>query len=331
MNLTEKSTEISKKIEQSYNIIITSHISPDGDAIGSMLGLYYFIKKHYNKKAKMFINGGINYNLRFLEGVDTIQKYDDKVMEQVISADLIFVLDLNDLSRLKEAGEAVAMSNAYKVLIDHHIEPKKFANLEFINTEATSTGELIYKIIDSLGGKFDNRIANALYTAIMTDTGSFRFDKTNSETHQIVARLIENGADPVKCYDEIYNQKTVQALKLLGLALARIDIYGNGKISIMSIRKSDFDEADAIEDDTEGFVSNTLSIKDVEVGVMITEREKGELRISFRSKGNFSIREVAAQFGGGGHKFAAGARTINQDFDIVKSQIVSELEKLFIL
>jgi phosphoesterase RecJ-like protein len=165
----------------------------------------------------------------------------------------------------------------------------------------------------------------------MTDTGSFCFEKTSAITHQIVAQLIENGADPVRCYDEIYNQKTVQSLKLLGLALTRMDIYGNGKISIMSIRKSDFDEADAIEDDTEGFVRNTLSIRGVEVGVLITEREKGELRISFRSKGNYSIREVAAKFGGGGHKFASGARTLNQDFEDVKTRIVSELEKLFIL
>lgn len=330
MNLTEKALSISEKIEKSYNIIITSHISPDGDAIGSMLGLFYFIKKQYNKKAKMFINGGINHNLRFLNGTEEIQKYDDMMMEEIISADLIFILDLNDLNRLKEAGDAIAMSNAYKILIDHHVEPKKFADLELIDTEATSTGELIWKVIDKLKGKFDNRISNALYTAIMTDTGSFRFERTNELTHRIIAQLIENGANPVECYDEIYNQKTVQALKLLGLSLARIDLYGNGKISIMSIRKSDFDEADAIEDDTEGFVANTLSIKGVEVGVMITEREKGELRISFRSKGNYSIREVAAKFGGGGHKFASGARTLNQDFEDVKLRIITELESIFI-
>lgn len=330
MKLTEKAIAISEKIEKSYNIIITSHISPDGDAIGSMLGLFYFIKKQFNKKAKMFINGGINHNLRFLEGIDEIQKYDDMMMEEIIGADLIFILDLNDLNRLKEAGDAVAMSNAYKILIDHHVEPKKFADLELIDTEATSTGELIWRLIDKLKGKFDNRISNALYTAIMTDTGSFRFERTNSQTHNIVAQLIDNGADPVNCYDEIYNQKTVQALKLLGLSLTKIDLFADGRIAIMSIHKSDFDEADAIEDDTEGFVSNTLSIKGVEVGVMISERERGELRISFRSRGKYSIREVAAKFGGGGHKFASGARTLNQDFDDVKQRIVFELEKLFI-
>lgn len=330
MNFTEKALAISEKIEKSYNIIITSHVSPDGDAIGSMLALHFFIKKHFNKKSKMFITGGINSNLRFLEGSEDILRYDDRLMEDIIGADLIFVLDLNDLSRLKEAGDAVAMSNAYKIMIDHHLEPKGFADLEFLDTNATSTGELIWVIIDALKGKFDKRISNALYTAIMTDTGSFRFDRTTAETHYIVAKLLENGADPISCYDEIYNQKTVQALKLLGMSLANMDIYNHGRISIMSLRKSDFDKADAIEDDTEGFVGNTLSVKGVEVGVLITEREKGELRISFRSKGKYSVRETAAKFGGGGHKFAAGARTLNQDFEEVKNSIISELDKLFI-
>lgn len=330
MNFTEKALAISEKIEKSYNIIITSHISPDGDAIGSMLGLYYFIKKQYNKKAKMFINGGINNNLKFLDGVEDIYRYDDSMMEEIMGSDLIFVLDLNDLSRLKEASEPIAMSNAYKIMIDHHIDPKEFADLQFVDINATSTGELIWVIIDSLKGKFDKRISNALYTAIMTDTGSFRFDRTSAETHYIVAKLLENGADPVQCYDQIYNQKTVQAMKLLGMSMVNMDIYKDGRISIMSLRKSDFDMADAIEDDTEGFVANTLSVKGVEVGVLITEREKGELRISFRSKGKYSVREAASKFGGGGHKFAAGARTLNQDFDDVKLKIVTELEKLFI-
>lgn len=330
MNFTDRALAISEKIEKSDNIIITSHISPDGDAIGSMLGLYYFIKKQYNKKAKMFINGGINNNLKFLEGCEEIHRYDESIMEEIMGADLLFILDLNDLSRLKEAGDAIEMSNAYKIMIDHHMEPHNFADLQFVDVEATSTGELIWVIIDAIGGKFDKRISNALYTAIMTDTGSFRFERTTGGTHYIVSKLIENGADPVKCYDEIYNQKTVQAMKLLGMSLANMDLYKDGRISIMSLRKEDFDKADAIEDDTEGFVSNTLSVKGVEVGVIITEREKGELRISFRSKGNYSVRETAAKFGGGGHKFAAGARALNQDFDVVKSNIVNELEKLFI-
>ena len=330
MNFTEKALAISEKIKKSYNIIITSHVSPDGDAIGSMLALHHFIKKHFNKKSKMFITGGINNNLKFLEGCENIQRYDDRIMEDIIGADLIFVLDLNDLNRLKEAGDAVAMSNAFKIMIDHHLEPKLFADLELLDSDATSTGELIWRLIDFLKGKYDKRISNALYTAIMTDTGSFRFDKTTPETHYIVGNLIENGADPVKCYDEIYNQKTVQALKLLGMSLVNMDLYNHGRISIMSLSKSDFDKADAIEDDTEGFVSNTLSVKGVEVGVLITEREKGELRISFRSKGNYSVRETATKFGGGGHKFAAGARTLNQEFDEVKMSIVKELDKLFI-
>lgn len=329
MNYKNISQSIADKIKDSYNIVITSHVSPDGDAIGSMLGLYHFIKKEFKKKPTMFITGGINHNLLFMEGAEEIKRYDDRLMEEVISADLIFVLDLNDLSRLKEAGDAVAMSNAYKIMIDHHMEPKKFADLELLNTEATSTGELVWRLIDSLNGKINSKIANALYTAIMTDTGSFRFDRTNSETHRIVANLIESGANPMMCYDQIYNQKTIQGLKLLGTALTQMDLYSKGKISIMSLKNIDFAQADALEDNTEGFVHNTLSIKGVEVGAMMTEREQNEIRISLRSKGNYSVREVAQKFGGGGHQYAAGARVLNDDFENVKSRIIEELEKLF--
>src|SRR6056297_1795686 len=150
MNYKEISQSIANQIKDSYNIIITSHVGPDGDAIGSMLALHHFIKKEFRKKTKMFITGGINHNLLFMDGSDEIMRYDDRVMEEIISADLIFVLDLNDLSRLKEAGDAVSMSNAYKIMIDHHMEPKKFADLEFLDTNATSTGELIWKLIDAL-------------------------------------------------------------------------------------------------------------------------------------------------------------------------------------
>lgn len=329
MNYKEISQSIANQIKDSYNIIITSHVGPDGDAIGSMLALNHFIKKEFRKKSKMFITGGINHNLLFMDGSDEIMRYDDRVMEEIISADLIFVLDLNDLSRLKEAGDAVAMSNAFKIMIDHHMEPKGFADLEFLDTNATSTGELVWKIIDSLNGKINTKIANALYTAIMTDTGSFRFDRTVSDTHRIIANLIDNGADPSMCYDEIYNQKTVQGLKLLGTALTKMDLYSEGRVSIMSLENSDFDKADALEDNTEGFVHNTLSIKGVEVGAMLTEREKNEIRISLRSKGKYSVREVAAKFGGGGHQFAAGARVLNEDFEVVKNKIAEELQKLF--
>lgn len=329
MNYKEISQSIANNIKDSYNIIITSHVSPDGDAIGSMLALNHFIKKEFRKKPKLFITGGINHNLLFMDGSVEIMRYDDRVMEEIISADLIFVLDLNDLSRLKEAGDAVSMSNAYKIMIDHHMEPKSFADIEFLDTNATSTGELIWKLIDSLDGKINTKMANALYTAIMTDTGSFRFDRTVSDTHRIIANLIDNGADPLMCYDEIYNQKSVQGLKLLGTALIKMDLYSEGRISIMSLENSDFDKADALEDNTEGFVHNTLSIKGVEVGAMLTEREKNEIRISLRSKGRYSVREVAAKFGGGGHQYAAGARVLNEDFDVVKNKIAEELKKLF--
>lgn len=326
-NITPK--EIIQSIKDSQNIIITTHTNPDGDALGSLLGLYHLIKNNFKKKAKLMIDSSIPENLMFMKGSNLVERYDDHDDSDILNADLIIILDLNNLSRLKVMGDIYGMSGANKIVIDHHIDPKEFADGYYVDTKATSTGELIWKIANETNLKFDNASAEAVYTAIMTDTGSFRFERTNEETHLITADLIKNGANPTKCYDEIYNRKSFESMKLLGKAISDMEVFHDGKMSIMTILDRYFNETGAGEDDTEGFVANTLSIDGVEIGVMITQvKIRNEARVSFRSKGNYSVRDIALKFGGGGHEFAAGARITGGDIDQIKERIVDAAESI---
>jgi len=216
------------------------------------------------------------------------------------------------------------------VLIDHHIEPQDFCNVCILDFDASSTGEIIWRILKKLDIKIDSNIASALYTAIMTDTGSFRFERTNSEIHRIVAELIDCGANPTEIYEKVYNQNSLNIVKLLGLALASLELFYDGKLSVMTITDEMFRNTQTNDDDIEGFVEKTLMIKGVLAGILITEvARKKEIRISIRSKGDINVRELAYRFGGGGHLNASGVRIYGSDFQTTRKMIINEAQNLF--
>ncbi|MBI5323924.1 MAG: DHH family phosphoesterase, partial [Ignavibacteriae bacterium] len=221
--------------------------------------------------------------------------------------------------------------NAVKVVIDHHIEPKNFADYYYIESDATSTGELIWKIISSdRNFIISSGIASALYTAIMTDTGSFRYPNTDDETHQIVADLIKKGADPVKIYEEVYNIVPPQAAKIYGEAFAGMEVYCEGRLVVLTLSKEKFKKTGATESDIEGLVEQTMTVKNAYVGVLITERPNDpEIRISLRSKGDINVRELALSLGGGGHFHAAGARISDISIENSKQLIIEKASELF--
>lgn len=315
---------------KSKKIIITTHTNPDGDAIGSALGLYYFLANL--GKSVFIINDSITpTNLEFLDVDNIIRFYSSNEDNSIIfNADLIVILDLNEPHRLKSMQDILANSNATKLLIDHHISPTDFTDFYYGTPEATSTGELVWKIMSDKIQLPNSKIANAIYTAIMTDTGSFRFPKTNQNTHKIIAKLIELGADPVYTYEQTYNQLSIAALKMLGEALSNIEIYFDGKVAIMTLTKEMFLRTGASNQDTDNFIDKTLSIKGVMMGILISYiSDKNEIRVSVRSKDNYlSARELCLQFNGGGHLNAAGARIFDQNIDQAKTIIINEIQKL---
>jgi phosphoesterase RecJ-like protein len=231
---------------------------------------------------------------------------------------------------VRELEKPVTESNAYKIVIDHHLNPRDFANFCYINSEASSTGELIWNLLSSDPEYiFNKAAAEAIYVAILTDTGSFRFPKTTSYVHLIIAKLIDFGADPYELYDKTYNQSPANSTKLLGIALSEMKLYENGKVCIMQIAEDDFRKTNTSYRDTEFFVERTLSIEGVLVGVLVTEvRERSEIKISLRSKRDVAVNKAAIGLGGGGHLNAAGANIKNASLENAVEMVLRQISKL---
>ncbi len=305
--------KILAKINSSNSFIITSHINPDGDAIGSELALARYIKS-LGKSVTIINHSPTPSYLQFLlNSNDEILEFDATTHNELLSkADVIFTLDLSQLHRTKSLEEPVRKSNATVICIDHHEFPEDYANLNLIDTFSSSTGELIYKLLKANGTKIDLEIALPIYAAIMTDTGSFKYERTTADLHRLIAELLEAGVVPIKVHQEIYEQGSANRIKLLGRAFNSLVIAGDGKLAYIQITLKDLEETNSSEEDVEGFVNNTLSIKGVEVGLFFFELEKG-FKISFRSSIDVPVNKLARKFNGGGHFFAAGARLENKD------------------
>lgn len=330
-DLSKTIIEIRNLIGVSQSIVISTHMNPDGDALGSALGLCYFLKS-IGKDAAVIISDPVPDNLAFLPGTPGIKQWGkDDCIDTLDKADLFIIVDLNSIGRLKELGNEIVCRKASKIIIDHHINPGDFADFYMVDTKCSSTGELIWRLISGFKEFKPNAdIATNLYTAIMTDTGSFRFPRTTSEVHRIIAELIEAGADPVMIYDEVYCKMPATHLKLMGMVFSNLESYFDGRLNIVKIPKSFFEISGASEDEIEGFVEKTLFTSDVVVGILITEViDRNELRVSFRSKGNFSVRKLAEKFGGGGHDNAAGARVKDQNIDEFYNTIIAEAGDMF--
>ncbi len=331
-NQQNSNQEAAQILLGSKNIIITTHMNPDGDAIGSALSIYHFAKDA-GCNPKVIINDEVPYNFSFLSDADKVITYDEsKHYDEILKAEAIFVVDLNDPSRLKALEKPILESSAKKIVIDHHIEPKEFADIYIVDTEASSAGELIYKFLIQIENvKINSYVAESLYTAIMTDSGNFRFPRTDAELHRIVADLLELGADPVKIYNEVYARVPYRKLQLLGYAYSNMNLYFNGNLCMMYLTADDIKKAEASENDVEDFVETLLNIEGVKVGIMMTEAiDRSVVRISFRSKGDISVRDMALKFDGGGHFHAAGARVYNSDLQTVRHRLLEEASQQFV-
>ncbi len=332
MNIVNDLKKIKEKILSSQNIIISTHTNPDGDAIGSEIALYHLIKQ-LSRKVTIINDSKTPDNLSFLDNDGIILTGDNPTsINCFYSADLIIIVDLNDSKRLKSVQVPVSKSKAYKICIDHHIDPQDFADMYYVDTESSSTGQLIYDLICEFNDvKLNSEISTSLYAAIMTDTGSFRFPRTTPKVHRIIANLIENGANPVTIYDKIYNSNSMSATKILGEAMSGIKLYLDGILCLMVVTDDMFRRTGAKNEDIDNFVDKTLAINGVKIGILISNiPDKNEIRVSIRSKNDYSARELAVLFGGGGHFHAAGARLFDISLDDAKSKIIEIAAKLYL-
>lgn len=301
-------------LKKSNNIVIVTHWSPDGDAMGSSLGLYNYLLK-LKKKVTVVVPNEYPEFLKWMPGDNKVlnhQSEPGKVETVVQKADAIFTLDFNSYKRIEKLGEVVAASPAVKVLIDHHQQPDKFAKVVYHDVKCCSTCEMVYNLIVGLGHKklIDKKIASCLYAGIMTDTGSFRFPSVNSKTHQTIAELINFGAVPSQIHEAVYDTYAYNRLKLIGYSILQKMIVLPGKnTAYISLSEEELKQFDYQKGDTEGLVNYPLSMKGIKFSAFFTEMD-GKVKISFRSKGKFDVNQFArANFNGGGHINAAGGKS----------------------
>jgi len=311
-------------VRENERFFVTTHLGPDGDALGSQIALARFLQK-LGKQAAMVNSDEVGFNLDWMPGSGDVEVYDSSLDQQeaLAEADVVFVLDTNDEERLGKLGGLVREATATTVLIDHHLQPEGWFDVEFIRDTAAATGELVYEMIDATDPSLiDAEIATALYTAIMTDTGSFRYSSVTPRLHRIVADILERGGiEPAPIHETIYDRKSMPGLRLLGRMLNRIRLRYDGQLGYSVVTQRMVEDTGASWDDKQGFVNYVLSIEGVKAALLFSEVDDGS-KISFRSEADVRVDEWARNFGGGGHRNAAGAYVRRPTFEDVIEDVI---------
>ena len=310
--MKEKALKFKNLLSQKRNIVITTHRGPDGDAMGSSLALYNLLTNLGNDVSVITPNDYASF-LHWLPGNEKVIEYDgNEILANRItnSAELIIMLDFNSKNRLDKYSDSVFSTDAYKVLIDHHQDPDmKIADLIFSDPNSCSTAQLLYEVLDlmNLTVNINQDIAECLYTGIMTDTGSFKYNSTTSKTHNIIAILIDKGARSTMIHDLVYDNSSADRMKLLGYCINdKLLLYPENNSAIISLTNEELKRFNFKKGDTEGIINYALAIKDIIFAAFIVERE-GVVKLSLRSKGDFKVNIIANKyFNGGGHTNAAG-------------------------
>ncbi len=303
--------QLREDLSNSKKIVITTHHKPDGDAMGSSLGLYHLLCS-MGHEVHVVTPTDYPYFLHWMPGHEEVIDFlvdPTRAALLVEQADWIFCLDFNTLSRINELGELVRASKAKKAMIDHHLEPEGFEDFRYWDTTACAAAEMVYRLIVELEltEHISSDVATCLYTGTMTDSGSFRFPSTTSKVHRIIADLIDAGANNAHIHELIYDTNSESRIKFLGKVLSdRLTVLPEFNTAYITIEKELLKQFNIVTGDTEGIVNYALSIHGIKLAVLIIDR--GELRkLSFRSKAEFPANEIAKKyFEGGGHRNAAG-------------------------
>lgn len=299
---------IIKQIEKGQRFLLTSHTHPDGDAIGSLLATGLVLKA-MGKNVQVVNESPIPAVYRFLPSVQTIQR-------QVVPGsvfDVAIVLDCGDLERLGSTATHVEQTPVI-INIDHHVTNTHFGHLHMIDASACATAEIIHRVIKALPVHIDCTIATAIYTGILTDTGSFRFSNTNRSAFAICEEMIAKGANPYQVAQHVYGTYSLGRIKLLNLALDSLEISPNGKLSVMTLTQRMLRETRTQAEDIDGLINYARRIEDVQVAALIHElssngsapKNRRQFHVSLRSDGAVDVAKIASQYGGGGHAGAAG-------------------------
>ena len=287
--------DVLRQIEQRDRFVLTSHARPDGDAIGSALACCQVLRA-MGKQADVVLHDGVPRVYRTLPFADQVQQA-DRVAGNYEAA---IILECDSIRRTRLEG----LEDRFLISIDHHVSGRPFANVNWIDPHAVATGEMVFRLAREAGTPFSPEIATCLYTALMTDTGSFMFQGTNERTFALARELVLAGADPSHCARSIYFAHSVAKMRLLGEALRNLNTEGH--VGWTWVTQKQMERWEAKEEDCEGLVNYVLSIGEVEVAAFFRETPDGCFRVSLRSKGKLDVARVAERFGGGGHECASG-------------------------
>jgi phosphoesterase RecJ-like protein len=315
-------------IESHQHFLLTSHINPDGDALGSELALAEHLES-LGKKVTVINSDPVPAVYQFLDREQKIRRFSSKRHAALIARiEVIIVLDASGgWSRIGSIGQVLEQSQAIKLCIDHHPDWHPFADLAVIDTEAAATGELIYSLIRTMGGVITKDMAESLYTAILTDTGSFRFPKTRPQTHCITAELIATGADPLYIYHQLYERNSLGLVRLKGYVMNSIRTTAGGQVAYYSLSQKTMEEYKVRSSELDGVASLGQQIDNVRISIFCMETANGQVKVSLRSDGTVAVNQIAIQYGGGGHSSAAGAIIAGQ-LQPVMNELVAKLVAL---
>ncbi|MFK7813431.1 MAG: bifunctional oligoribonuclease/PAP phosphatase NrnA [Maribacter sp.] len=306
---------VEKLLSVPQKIVIIPHKNPDGDAIGSTLALWHYLQNRGQQATVVSPNDYPKF-LKWMPGNEQILNFEAKnaqALSALQEATLIFTLDFNHFGRTGQLAPILEASASKFVMIDHHQAPSDYAEVTYSDVLMSSTCEMVYNFIEFLGDShtITPEIANCIYTGIMTDTGSFKFQSTTSRTHQVVADLIDKGAQNTNIHNKIYDTNSPSRLHLLGCALKNMVILPEYQTAYITLSQEELDTYKYKKGDTEGFVNYGLTLEGIRFAVIFIEnKEEGIIKISFRSEGDFSVNQFARQhFNGGGHDNAAGGKS----------------------
>ena len=308
-------SQVVELIENKNFFGITTHRRPDGDGIGSSLALYWLLRS-LGKKSEVIVRDPVPSSCLRLPGASEVRRVETIDREY----DAVFVMECSDVERpgIKD------LDKQFVVNIDHHSSSALFGEINWIDSTASAVGEMIYNLCKAIGGRVTREIAECVYTALLTDTGSFHFSNTTERTFKVASELLRAGVKPAKSAESVFNSYPWSRVQLLAQVMSSVKRHDSGKVASLRQSQDMLDFSQATEEDAEGFVNIPLTAEDVEAVVMLKESAPGVFRASLRSKGDVNVAKIAEKFNGGGHKNAAGC-TLQGDWDAVEEKLVDLL------
>ena len=310
-------SQVVELIENKNRFGITTHIKPDGDGVGSSLGLCWLLQS-LGKSAEVIVRGDIPPSYRNLPGADTIRDVEQLDGEY----DAIFVIECSDLERPGIKG----LEDQFTVNIDHHATSAHFGTINWIDSTASAVGEMIYNLCKAIGGRVTREIAECVYMALVTDTGSFHFSNTTERTLKVASELIKAGAKPADISEAVYNNYPWSRIELMRQVLSTVKRDESGQVATLRQTLAMRQTAAAVDGDNNGFVNIPLAAREVLAVIYMREVGPNQFRVSLRSKGDINVARVAERFGGGGHRNAAGLK-IDGDWDEKERELVEAVKE----